>query len=157
MNFTRFSLLAFVFFLAAASPVTATTYYVRVTGRDNGNGRSANNAWRTIGKAAKVVTAGDIVYVGAGSYQKSTAVLFRNSGTVNSPIRFIADKTGANTGDAGDVIILTPPNGQGIYTWYFSTAKHYQIIGFKFKRNPNAPQPIIARPSFHTTPECPCG
>ena len=84
-------------------PVSATNYYVRVTGNDANHGRSAALAFKTINKAASVALAGDTVYVGAGTYAEKVA--FVKDGTVLAPITFIADVTGMNTGDAGVVTV----------------------------------------------------
>lgn len=77
------------------------TYYVRASGSDAADGRSPATAWRTLGRAAAAVGAGDTVWVGAGTYTGS--VTFSASGTQANPIRLFADHTGAHTGDAGEV------------------------------------------------------
>ncbi len=132
MNFTRLSLLAIVFFLALTGPASATTYYVRTSGADSKDGKTPNNAWRTIKKAAEVVSAGDTLYVGGGTYPQSTPAIFLKPGTALLPIKLLADVTGVRTGDAGDVIIQCPANGD--HSWKFQVPAHYQITGFKFKR-----------------------
>ena len=86
-----------------ASEARAATYYVRKTGNDNNSGTSPAAAWLTLGKAAQTLVAGDTVYVGAGVYTQSFVPL--NDGTASTPIRFIADSSGAMTGDAGNVEI----------------------------------------------------
>lgn len=79
------------------------TYYVRKTG-DNGNtGLSPAQAWLTIDNAANTVAAGDIVYVGSGVYRE--LVTMDTPGAAGNLIQYIADITGAYTGDAGPVII----------------------------------------------------
>ncbi len=81
----------------------ATDYFVRVTGSDANLGLNPALAFRTIKKAAEVAEAGDTVYVGAGTY--GDKVEPDNSGTSAERIVFVADTTGAQTGDAGVVII----------------------------------------------------
>ena len=81
-----------------------TTYYVRKTGSDAAAGTSAGAAWLTIDKAQTVMTAGDTVYVGAGTYREEITV-DTNAGTDGSPIRYVADVDGSQTSDAGLVVI----------------------------------------------------
>lgn len=80
-----------------------TLYYVRKTGSDGAAGTSAGAAWLTVDKAANTVAAGDTVYVGAGVYRE--LVTMDTAGASGSLITYIGDITGANTGDAGLVII----------------------------------------------------
>jgi hypothetical protein len=49
--------------LLLASPVFATTYYLRIDGSDGNPGTSWSTAWRTIGKANHATLPGDKVYV----------------------------------------------------------------------------------------------
>lgn len=97
-------------------PGEPTTYYVRASGSDENDGLSPETAFRNISHAAsRVVQAGDTVYVGPGEYRSppppegpsGTAVDIAGiDGTAGAPLRFIADPTGAQTGDdPGDVIV----------------------------------------------------
>ncbi len=92
-----------------AVPVAAdaTAYFVRTSGNNANDGLTAATAFRTIQRAADVMVAGDTAYVGAGTYVE--AVDTRRAGTAASPIRFLADTSGVNTGDAGTVTV-TPPS-----------------------------------------------
>jgi len=67
--------------------VSSTNYYVSTQGNDTNDGRSLVRAFRTIGKAASVVTPGDKVYISAGTYQETAS--FTKAGTSGSPIQFI--------------------------------------------------------------------
>ncbi|MBC8356027.1 MAG: right-handed parallel beta-helix repeat-containing protein [Planctomycetes bacterium] len=78
-------------------------YFVRRSGNDSNDGRSKEKAFRTIVKATSVAGAGDTVYIGAGTYKESPN--HRADGTSSKPIRFIGDKTGAKTGDAGTILV----------------------------------------------------
>lgn len=80
-----------------------TTYYVRKSGDDGNDGLSAASAFLTIDAAANVVAAGDTVYIGAGVYRET--VTMDTSGSAGSLIQFIGDVSGAQTGDAGLVIV----------------------------------------------------
>jgi len=89
-----------------AMPLHATTYYVRTSGSDSNNGKSAGAAWRTVTKAVATAVSGDVIYVGAGSY---SGALTPTSGgaSAGQPIQYFGDTTGAQTGDAGTVTITT--------------------------------------------------
>ncbi|MCA9202617.1 MAG: right-handed parallel beta-helix repeat-containing protein, partial [Planctomycetales bacterium] len=76
-------------------------YYVRASGSDSNDGRTMNRAFRTVNKAAASVIPGDTVYVGAGTYAEN--VTFSKGGSADRRVHFIADSTGQNTGDAGEV------------------------------------------------------
>lgn len=88
-----------------------STFYVRKTGSDVAAGTTAGAAWLTIDKAANTVVAGDTVYVGAGVYRE--LVTMDTAGSSGSQISYIADVTGAYTGDAGLVIITAHDNDAG--------------------------------------------
>lgn len=90
---------------------TPTTYYVRTTGSDSNLGLSANAAWQTIAKAGTVASPGDTVYVGAGTYGELNSPL---SGSNGLPVKYIADTSGSQTGDAGDVKIVASGGNNAI-------------------------------------------
>ena len=56
----------------------ATDYYVSPTGSNSNDGRSEDQAWKTIAHAASKVRAGDTVWVKAGTYTGEN-VVFANS------------------------------------------------------------------------------
>jgi hypothetical protein len=64
-----------------------TIYYVSPSGNDSNPG-TLGQPWRTIVKAARMVKAGDTVYIREGIYQES--VDFATSGTSNAPIKILA-------------------------------------------------------------------
>ena len=83
----------------------ATTYFVRKSGSDANSGLSAALAKLTIQAAINLATtAGDTVYVGAGSYRET--VTLAASGSAGNVISIIGDYAGTQTGDAG-VVRLT--------------------------------------------------
>ncbi|MHC4415259.1 MAG: right-handed parallel beta-helix repeat-containing protein [Planctomycetota bacterium] len=106
---------------------TGTAYYVRKSGSDSNNGQSPATAWLTVGKAANTIIAGDWVYVGAGVYDE--LVRPANGGTAADPIRFIADTTGAKTGDAGTVEITD--SGGVDHVVLVDTKDYIEFVGFK--------------------------
>ncbi len=107
------------------------TYYVRKTGDDAAAGTSAGAAWLTIDKAANTVAAGDTVYVGAGTYREQ--VTMDTSGSSGSVIRFEADVTGEQTGDAGLVVIsaFSDSNTASAGACWFPDEKTFiEVAGF---------------------------
>ncbi len=82
-----------------------SVYYVRKTvGSDANPGTSAGSAWETLSYAFSSTSGlidGDIVYVGAGVYRES--VLCDLAQPTTAAVSFLADVTGAYTGDAGEV------------------------------------------------------
>ncbi len=112
-------------FVGVANSAHAATRYVRKTGNDSNSGATPSQAWATLSKAATTLVAGDIVHVGAGAYNEQLAPA--NAGTSTSPISYIADTSGAMTGDAGSVDVR---NSAGIA---LRVAQAYiQVIGFRF-------------------------
>lgn len=119
-------------------------YYVRGSYAgcsDGSDGRSPANAFCTIDHAASVAVAGDIVFVGAGTYNE--IITIANSGSQGSPIMFFADRTGAYTGDGGTITV----DGSTTAAFYFpnaygggaETGKDYIIIdGFRIIGSDNA-------------------
>ncbi len=108
--------------------VHATDYFVRKTGNNGNAGTSAGAAWLTIDYAADSMSPGDTVYVGAGTY--SERVTPSPTGTSGSPIRYIADTDGTQTGDAGDVLVT---GSSGLQTLVLSNKDYLEFDGFKFK------------------------
>ncbi|MBW1804174.1 MAG: hypothetical protein JRJ85_26005, partial [Deltaproteobacteria bacterium] len=81
-----------------------TIYYVRASmGNDSDDGETPAAAFLTVDKAANTVAAGDIVWIGGGVYRETVTI--DTSGTSGTPIEWHADVDGAQTGDAGLVVI----------------------------------------------------
>src|SRR5262249_19575650 len=83
----------------------ATTYYVRKSGNDVNTGLSPGAAFQTINAAAQTMMAGDSVWIGAGTY--SEQISCPRSGNGGSPISFLGDTTGAQTSDAGSIVVTS--------------------------------------------------
>lgn len=82
-------ILLFVFCVCVPVSIVSaasTTYYVSPTGSDSNPG-TLSQPWRTIGKAANSVNAGDTVYLRGGVYQE--AVFITRSGTSSASISFL--------------------------------------------------------------------
>jgi hypothetical protein len=86
------------------------TYYVRIGGNDASAGTSAGTAWRTVGKllGATGMASGDTAYIGAGVFREAVTVAM-TSAVADTFI--IGDVDGAQTGDAGEVILTNYLNG----------------------------------------------
>jgi len=87
--------------LAAA----ADTYYVRQSGNDQNDGKTAKTAFKTVQRAAQVLNYGDNVVIGPGTY-KENALLAERYAADGSAMSFAGDESGKLTGDpAGSVVI----------------------------------------------------
>ena len=74
-----------IFFL---SEVSATNYYVATSyGNDSNNGTSLTTPYKTIAKAASVMSAGDNCYIRQGRYHE-TITIDNLDGSSGSPIVF---------------------------------------------------------------------
>lgn len=115
--------------LSMAAQAQAIDYFVRQTGSNSNSGTSSGSAWLTVGYAADHVTAGDTIYVGAGTYSQPIQPAATCAGTAANPIRFSADTDGSQTGDAG-AVVLTATTGMVLYL--DSNGHDYlQFDGFK--------------------------
>ncbi len=83
----------------------AVNYYVRATGVDTNDGKSAATAFKTVQKAMSVAAAGDVIYIGKGTF--TGAVTSVRAGTATNKIRLFGDTTGAYTGDKGTPTLNT--------------------------------------------------
>ena len=126
---------------AASSTVSVTTAaepsgsvrYVSKSGSDSANGMTPATAWLTISHAAASVSAGETVYVGAGTYNESVPVTI--SGTSSAPIIF--DGQGAAIVDGTGVACCTEPsqitssflgNTQGLFSIANSGGLNYVTV-----------------------------
>jgi len=96
----------------AANGGTGTSFYVSPSGSDSNNGSSAT-PWLTIQHAANSVSAGDTVYVLAGTYHESVSIAVSGSSTAG-PVSFISSPIGAAIVDGTG---LTPSSSstQGLF------------------------------------------
>ena len=56
------------------SPASGATYYVATTGNDTTGDGSFSLPWKTIGKAASVMVAGDTTYIRGGTYNVTGSI-----------------------------------------------------------------------------------
>lgn len=127
--------------LVAADAALATTYYVRKTGNNSNSGTSSSNAYLTITKAIASAQPGDVVYVGAGTYSEALATV--RSGTEPLPMRFIGDRDGSKTGDAGTVLV----NGYGGSVLALNAHSYIGFYGFTLSGGMNATVSISSAPN----------
>ncbi len=116
----------------AAAQANATTYYVRTTGVDTNDGLTAQAAFQSIRTAARfLLNPGDRVVVGPGEYHEAD-IEPRRGGATGQPVEFVADPTGALTGDpAGEVRIIPSPAPAARKTAFLIFGKHHlRIQGF---------------------------
>lgn len=84
----KLPLFILVFLLGAVPSAVAATFFVATTGNDSNPGTEAQ-PWRTIGKCAATMVAGDTCIVKAGTYNETVTPL--NSGTAGNLITYKAN------------------------------------------------------------------
>ena len=87
---------ALLLIFASINVLPAATYYVSPSGSDSNSG-SQSAPWLTVGKAAGVAGAGDIVNIAGGTYNQNLTL--NNSGSAFSPITFIGSGNPVVTGN----------------------------------------------------------
>ncbi len=102
-------------------------YYVRKTGDDGNSGLSPDMPLLSISEAISKANAGDVIYVGAGTYQESLEI--SKSGSDSDLISLIADTNGNYTKDQGEVVI----QGTGNHTLEIDSNNYIKIFGFRIK------------------------
>jgi len=77
-----------IFIIITKSFISGTNYYVAVSyGNDTNNGLNIGAPFKTIGKAASVMSSGDICYIRQGRYHEAISI-DNLDGTSSSPIIF---------------------------------------------------------------------
>ena len=72
--------------LSAKSFIVATNYYVAVSyGNDTNNGLSVSSPFKTIGKAASIMSTGDVCYIRQGRYHETISI-DNLDGSSSSPV-----------------------------------------------------------------------
>ncbi|OPZ27883.1 MAG: hypothetical protein BWZ02_01478 [Lentisphaerae bacterium ADurb.BinA184] len=102
----RSSRLVLTFCLAALPfGALAETYFVRVAGNDQADGRIAAAAFRTIQRAAQALNHGDSVVIGPGAYRET--VLFAERFSADGAMMAITgDESGKLTGDPAGAVVI---------------------------------------------------
>jgi len=83
----RLSSVSLALLLSFATSAAAGTYYVAPSGHDSGPG-TVGQPWRTLAKAAGAATAGDTVYIRAGTYNER--LVPAHSGSAGAWITYVA-------------------------------------------------------------------
>ncbi|MCP4660710.1 MAG: DUF1565 domain-containing protein [bacterium] len=120
------SFLAGTLLWAVASPAPADVYYVALNGL-NSNPGSESKPWRTIQKAANTMTAGDTVYIKAGTY--SERVVPQASGSAGNLITYAAYPGHAVTIDGTGVSI--PAAWGGLFE--ISERSYIKVSGLRIR------------------------
>ncbi len=110
---------------SSPTPVVSRILYVRASGSDKNTGASPDHALGTVARAGQIVKPGGTVYVGAGHYVGRVDLDVH--GTGSQPVNLIADSSGEQTGDAGDVILDA---GGDIFALRLTTATDVTVDGF---------------------------
>ena len=115
----------------------ANTYFVRASGSDSNTGTAPLAAWRQVSFALTQVGAGDIVYVGAGTYDP---IDVSTDADEENPLVLRGDPTGLYTGDAGEVILDAGGTGFGarLQGASFVTLRGFTIRGATAVGGPGA-------------------
>ncbi len=108
----------FLFILLCGFSVNKTfaaTYYVATTGNDTNAGTNSL-PFATIGKAAAIAIAGDIVIIKSGTYKPTTRIQVTNSGTETAPITFMAEVKDGAIIDGSGATSPTSADRLGLFT-----------------------------------------
>ncbi|MBI4023544.1 MAG: right-handed parallel beta-helix repeat-containing protein [Verrucomicrobia bacterium] len=87
--------------------VFADTYFVRPSGNEQADGRTAATAFKTILRASQALNHGDRVVIGPGRYRE-TVLIAERFGAADAKITIQGDESGQLTGDAAGVVIIEP-------------------------------------------------
>jgi parallel beta-helix repeat protein len=135
---------------AANAPAPAPlTYFVRASGDDTHDGLSPATAFAGIRQAGlRLRNPGDRVVVGPGTYREGN-ISPHGSGTPDAPIAFLADTSGALTGDPAGPVRIVPPNTKTATTGFIVYGRHdIRIEGFEIDGASDAG--IQVRPNSRT-------
>jgi hypothetical protein len=131
-------------FLAAYFAVTAqaqTTYYVSTAGSDGNNGTALATPFKTIGKAAAVMKAGDQCLIRQGIYRET--VKPANSGTSGAPLSFEAYNNELVYISGADPVTGWTVHSGSIYkasmTWNLGKYKNQVVVDGKMAWNARTP------------------
>ncbi|MDR4495887.1 MAG: right-handed parallel beta-helix repeat-containing protein, partial [Nitrospirales bacterium] len=108
-------------FTIAIEAANATTYYVATNGNDSNPGTNSQPL-RTITKGVKILSAGDTLYVKAGTYSesiRSSQISIPNGTSWNNPITIAANP--------GDTVTIKPLTDNAFF-WILDGQSKYLII-----------------------------
>jgi parallel beta-helix repeat protein len=120
-----------------AGPPPPNPLYVRSSGADTHSGADKDNALRSIGKAASLARSGYTIIVGPGTYPggvTNTAAV----GVAPQELQFIADATGAMTGDPAGAVVVSAAASGAVDGFNLSNSPGSLIDGFTITGFPDA-------------------
>ncbi|MCC9601555.1 right-handed parallel beta-helix repeat-containing protein [Stieleria sp. JC731] len=118
--------------LASSSQICiAADFFVRTSGDDSFNGRSASMAFRTITKAIQSAGPGDVVFIGGGDYTEACLIDANRYGSLNQWFVLYGDRDGRYTGDPGQVRVRPPAR-----RWAFDLRGTSNVVFFGLTIDP---------------------
>ncbi len=105
-------------------------YYVATNGSDSNKGTNIAQPFATLGKAAGLAVAGNLVYVRGGTYAVASKISFSKSGTATQPIQIRAypgETPILNGSSFGDDVISISGNYYYFYGLVITNAGHNSI------------------------------
>jgi len=100
-----FGAAAWLLGLVTAHAAMAETYYVRSSGNDQADGKTASTAVRSVLRAAQLLNHGDDVVIGPGIYAQPAFFAERFSAD-GRPMSLVGDESGRLTGDPPGPVVL---------------------------------------------------
>jgi len=113
---------------APTQPPTPMSLFVRASGSDNNDGSDAAHALLTISKAIQRAHNNYRIVVGPGTYRESVSTPSRSGAP--RPLMFVADASGAETGDAPATVIVDATGTAGGAGFKLTNSSGSLIDGF---------------------------
>lgn len=127
ISFASFTILLF----STICPTFGATYYVATSGLDTNPGTFAQ-PWKTIGKAASVMVAGDTTYIRGGTYNVTSSITPTSSGSAGGGyITFSAYQNEVPVIDGGGLNfrVFTLNSAHSYFRWVGLTIQHFSTSG----------------------------
>lgn len=118
---------------ALTSAALADSYFVRISGSDEADGRSPKTAFRTILRAARALDHGDRIVIGPGSYRESVFLADRFSAD-GAAMSIEGDESGKQTASQPGAVILEPADLTRPALYLFRL-RNLTISGLTFQGN----------------------
>ncbi len=112
-------------------PAWGTTYFVRMNGNDEADGKTPGTAFGSMLQAAGVVGHGDAIVVGPGEY-KAAAVVAERYAADGSEMRIVGDESGKLTGDAAGAVVIAPASTTDVALRLFRL-RDLRVSGITFR------------------------
>jgi parallel beta-helix repeat protein len=115
---------------------TKTCYVRATTGNDSNTGASPQSAFRTITRAAELVQSGYTIVVGPGTYREGVTTAIQ--GATPQALIFLADVSGAQTGDPAGAVVVDAGRVAGRAGFQLANSDGTVIDGFTITGAPDA-------------------